>query len=147
MSRIKASPAESGIRYYGYYSNVSRGKRKMQDADKLIPSILEPDEPSEESRKNWARLIQKIYETNPLCCPKCQGRMKVISVIEQPEVIKKILKHLGLWEVKARPPPKTSAPQPNVHIDKSACPGATRLPVAAQTTQYSKRDFLRKKRW
>ena len=35
--------------------------------------------------------------------------MKVISVIEEEEVIKKILKHLGLWEKKARPPPKTRA--------------------------------------
>ena len=35
--------------------------------------------------------------------------MKVISVIEEEEVIKKILKHLGLWEKKARPPPKTGA--------------------------------------
>ena len=35
------------------------------------------------------------------------------------EVIKKILNHLGLWERKARPPPKTSVPQPNAHIDKS----------------------------
>jgi hypothetical protein len=34
-----------------------------------------------------------------------------------------LLKHLGLWERKARPPPKTSAPQPNAHIDKSARPG------------------------
>jgi hypothetical protein len=32
--------------------------------------------------------------------------MKVISVIEDQEVIKKILKHLGLWQVKPRPPPK-----------------------------------------
>ena len=44
---------------------------------------------------------------------------KSYIVIEQPEVIKKILKHLGLWEVKARPPPQTSTPQPNVQIDKS----------------------------
>jgi len=27
-----------------YYSNVSRGKRKMRDQDKVIPSILEPVE-------------------------------------------------------------------------------------------------------
>jgi len=33
--------------------------------------------------------------------------MKVISVIEDEEVIKKILKHLGLWDRKARPPSKT----------------------------------------
>ena len=32
--------------------------------------------------------------------------MKVISVIEDEDVIKKVLKHLGLWDLKARPPPK-----------------------------------------
>jgi hypothetical protein len=30
--------------------------------------------------------IQKIYEVDPLICPKCQGRMKVISFIEDREV-------------------------------------------------------------
>jgi hypothetical protein len=33
--------------------------------------------------------------------------MKVISVIENEDIIKKILKHLGLWDVKARPPPRS----------------------------------------
>ena len=35
--------------------------------------------------------------------------MRIISFIEDEEVIKKILKHLGLWDVKARPPPRASA--------------------------------------
>ena len=35
---------EQMVRYYGFYSNVSRGKRKKQDQDGLIPSILEPVE-------------------------------------------------------------------------------------------------------
>ncbi len=43
--------------------------------------------------------------------------------------VKKILKHLGLWDIKARPPPKAKAPQTNVHIDNSARPGATRLSI------------------
>ncbi len=120
---------EQMVRYYGYYSNVSRGKRKKQDQDDIIPSILKLEGSSKAFRKNWARLIQKIYETDPLCCPKCSGKMKILSFIEDPEVIKKILKHLGLWDIEARPPPKTSAPQPNVHIDKSARPGATTLYV------------------
>ncbi|MEW6668992.1 MAG: transposase [Thermodesulfobacteriota bacterium] len=30
---------------------------------------------------------------------------QLISFIEDPGVVKKILKHLGLWEVKPRPPP------------------------------------------
>ena len=35
------------------------------------------------------------------------------------EIIKKILKHLGLWEVKPRPPPKAKLPPQNVHLDYS----------------------------
>jgi len=107
------------VRYYGYYSNVSRDKRKKQDLDDIIPSILEPEGSSKAFRKNWARLIQKIYETDPLCCPKCSGKMKILSFIEDPEVIKKILKHLGLWDIKARPPPKATATPPDFHIDYS----------------------------
>jgi len=97
------------VRYYGYYSNVSRGKRKKQDQDGMLPSILEPDGSSKEYRRNWARLIQKIYEVDPLTCTKCQGKMRIIAFIEDEEVIKKILKHLGLWDVKPRPPPGTQA--------------------------------------
>jgi hypothetical protein len=40
-------------------------------------------------------LIQKVYEVDPLICPKCQGEMRVISVIEDQAIIKKILQHLG----------------------------------------------------
>ena len=57
-------------------------------------------------RRNWARLIQKIYEVNPLVCPKCQGAMRIIGSIEDPSVIRAILKHLGIWLVRSRPPPK-----------------------------------------
>ena len=65
---------EQMVRYYGYYSNVSRGKRKETEDDG-IPCILEADKSSKEYRKNWARLIQKIYEVDPLTCPKCgRGR-------------------------------------------------------------------------
>jgi hypothetical protein len=58
----------------------------MFDDDELIPSVLESDNSSKERRNNWARLIQKIYEVDPPTCPKCSGKMKVISVIEDQEV-------------------------------------------------------------
>jgi hypothetical protein len=47
----------------------------------------------------WAALIQRIYEIDPLKCPKCGGEMKFISFIEkhQADVIEKILKHCDLW--------------------------------------------------
>jgi hypothetical protein len=113
---------EQMVRYYGYYSNISRGKRKRQNQDDWIPCILEPDKNSKEYRRNWARLIQKIYEVDPLCCPKCHGPMRVISFIEDPQVIEKILKHLGLWELTPRPPPRSAKSQhlsTEPHIDYS----------------------------
>ena len=80
-STSRRPPGEGNqmVRYYGYYSNVSRGKRQKENQDGLIPCILEPSEDSKTYRKNWARLIQKIYEVDPLSCPKCQGVMRIIS--------------------------------------------------------------------
>jgi hypothetical protein len=73
---------EQMVRDYGYYNNVSRGKRKKENHDGLIPCILEPEENSKEYRKNWTRLIQKIYEVDPLTCPQCQGQMRIIRFTE-----------------------------------------------------------------
>jgi len=56
--------------------------------------------------------------------------MRVISVIDDEDVIKKILKHLGLWDRKARPPPKATGP-PNIQeykIDYSI----SQLPMSAR---------------
>jgi len=83
------------VRYYSYYYGVSRGKRKENEDDRVL-CILEADKSSKEYRKNWALLIQKIYENDRLICPKCRG-VRRISFIEDREVIKSILKHLGLW--------------------------------------------------
>jgi len=88
---------EQMVRYYGHYSNVSRGKRQKEGSDDAIPCILEPQGNVKAFRKSWSRLIQKIYEVDPLVCPKCQGTMRIISFIEDPSVIRDILNHLGLW--------------------------------------------------
>ena len=96
---------EQTVRYYGYYSNKSRGLRKKAETDDDIPGIVENEMSSKEWRQNWARLIQKIYEVDPLICPKCQGEMRIIAFIEDEAVIKKILKHLGLWETRNHDPP------------------------------------------
>ena len=51
-----------------------------------LPPLTKKDE---EFRQNWARLIQKVYEFDPLICPKCQGPMRIISFIEEIEIIEK----------------------------------------------------------
>jgi hypothetical protein len=96
---------EQMVRYYGFYSNVSRGLRQKENKDDLIPYVIEPEKNVKPNR-NWARLIQKIYEVDPLTCPQCRRVMRIISIIEDQEVINKILGHLGLWQTNQRPPPK-----------------------------------------
>ena len=50
-------------------------------------------------------MIKKVYEVDPLLCPKCQHQMHIIALIDQPDIIEKILKHLNLWQPKAHSPP------------------------------------------
>ncbi len=98
------------VRYYGFYSNKSRGLRKKAGTDDQVPALIDSDISRKDFRKNWARLIQKIYNVDPLLCPKCQGAMKIISFIEHKEVIEKILRHLGLWDTRNHDPPVRNTP-------------------------------------
>jgi len=43
--------------------------------------------------------------------------MRIRAFIEDEEVIEKILKHLGLWDLKVRPPPKMKAPSVRISSD------------------------------
>ena len=57
---------------------------------------------------NWARLIHKIFEVDPLLCPNCGKEMRIISFITEYNEIKKILKHIGEETQRAPPLPSIS---------------------------------------
>lgn len=44
------------------------------------------------------------YEVDPLTCPACGARMKVIAFITNYEVIDRIIQHLGVTFTSGRPP-------------------------------------------
>ncbi len=103
---------EHRVRYVGWYSNRARGERakarKDQDAPTTCAAPIEPvSEFATRARAAWARLIRKVYEADPLECPKCHGPMRVIALIDDPPVVQRILEHLGLWQPEAmeRSPP------------------------------------------
>jgi hypothetical protein len=93
------------VRYYGWYSNVSRGKRRKAQGEE--PATIEefPEVSASAAKRAWARLLKQVYEVDPLMCPRCTGPMRLIAFIEQPEVIEKILTHLGLWPIHIHSPP------------------------------------------
>jgi len=49
-----------------------------------------------EKAASWATLLHRVYEIDVLDCPDCGGRLRIVSAIEDPSVIRKILTHLGL---------------------------------------------------
>lgn len=56
-------------------------------------------------RRRWAELIRRIYEVDPLVCPRCGGTMRIIAFLTEPGVIRAILKHLAAKGLDARSPP------------------------------------------
>ncbi len=68
---------------YGRYSNAHRGKRKKRAAAMAAGGAggsattviqvqeSEAERPSTTSKANWARLIKKIFEADPMLCPSC----------------------------------------------------------------------------
>ena len=57
-------------------------------------------------RAPWAELLQRVFEVDALACPKCGGRMRVLSAITDPTVAGRILRCLAL---PARAPPLATA--------------------------------------
>jgi hypothetical protein len=93
---------ESITRYYGRYSSRRRGERA-----KLSPPPAEEHESDyrREFRKSgWAACIKRIYEVDPLECPKCKAQMRILAFIQDKHSIKDIMKAQGIPDFQAPPP-------------------------------------------
>lgn len=119
------------VRYVGWYSNRSRGNRRRMVAQPAEVTTREiENREAARVRSTWARLIHKVYEVDPLECPKCKGPMRVMALIDEKAVIRKILTHLGLWA-------------PQVESERGSGPRApdSREPVAPILTYHPVPDI------
>ena len=107
------------VRYYGHYSNATRGRLKKEVTEPVY-HIIEEDSPGG-LNKSWARLIQKIYEVDPLLCPRCGDKMRIIAFIEDYKVVKKILDYLSIYESQRERPPPRIEPAPDEFDDYIDC--------------------------
>ena len=99
------------VRYYGWYSNRARGERAKQQAEATEP--VNPDnlqvidvsdyQPRRLPSKKWRELIKQVWEVDPFDCPRCGAEMKLIALIDDNDVIEKILRHLNLRTQEALP--------------------------------------------
>jgi predicted glycosyl hydrolase (DUF1957 family) len=57
--------------------------------------VSAPNYVSLEHQTSATRLHAKVYEVDPMVCAKCDADMKGIAVIEGPDELKRILRHLA----------------------------------------------------
>jgi hypothetical protein len=87
----------------GKYSNKMRGQRdqraayEAKAADNAVEVIdVAEHQPRRIPSPKWRELIKKVWEADPLLCPKCSREMRIVALIDEREVIERILRHLGL---------------------------------------------------
>ena len=103
----------------GHYANAARGKRRKMGLEEPATPVVVDDAPERKTcRRAWAQLIYQVYEVDPLKCPQCGGRMRIIAFIQEREEIIRILKHLAMWPI--------AYPKP-CPIDARASPFAFKL--------------------
>jgi len=71
----------------------------------LSPAALRvvEEEPRRLPSKGWAAMTRKVYEVDPMVCPQCGARMKVIAFLTDYGVVDRIINHLKLTFVPERP--------------------------------------------
>ena len=51
----------------------------------------------------WAQRLKRVFNIDMEQCPHCKGKIKIISSVEQPDAIRKILEHLKQPQYKSEP--------------------------------------------
>ncbi len=92
------------VRYYGLYANAHRGKVRKAGRVPVALGMLEEELPRVPF-KGWAEMIRKVYEVDPMICPRCGGRMKVVAFLTEHAVVDRIIRHLKLTFAAEKPPP------------------------------------------
>ena len=103
------------VRYYGWYSNKMRGQRRKREEEEaaresaataeqgrgaVASAAIEIIEhlalkPRRIPSRSWRELIKKVWEVDPLLCPQCHHEMRIVSLINDAQIIERILLHVG----------------------------------------------------
>ncbi|WKZ57309.1 MAG: transposase [Bdellovibrionota bacterium] len=75
-------PYESLTRYYGWYSCRARGERAKYAP---VQDCAATEEQKTKPSVSWAACIKRIFEIDPLECPRCRGQMRIAAFLTDPK--------------------------------------------------------------
>ncbi len=112
------APRRHLLFYYGHYAHRVRGKRLKNQTQSQAPdeTVEEPTlSPARKAalRRRWAHLIQRVFEVDPLACDRCGGELRLVALITEPRVIRRILEHLRMPGLHNRAPPPAKPTPPS----------------------------------
>jgi len=67
----------------------------------------------------WAELMRRTFGLDVVACPRCDGRLRLVALIEQASVVQRILRHLGLPTEVPEARPARAPPRPLETGDQS----------------------------
>ena len=80
------------------------------------PTVDDAAERPRRRHHRWADLMRRTFEIDVLRCRRCGGRMRLLAIIDAPEVVRRILDRLGLPNEVPHPLPARSPPVHNEFV-------------------------------
>jgi len=111
LAAIVPRPRVHLTRFAGVFAPHFKHRAMVVPKPKAEPVEMKEDDKPPKSRISWARLLKRVFNVDIETCNLCGGRMKIIASIEDPQVIKKILEHLGIPSKLPIPWPARGPPQ------------------------------------
>lgn len=121
LAAIVPRPRVHLTRFAGVFAPHYKHRAMVVPKPKAGTPELKTDDQPSKSRISWARLLKRVFGIDVEICHLCGGQMKIIAAIEDPQVIKKILEHLGLPNKPPIPWP-ARGPPPGTHDDSQQFP-------------------------
>jgi len=91
-------------------------KRRLAEENGALgdeqPPLTTPPALRQVASATWRELIKRIWDVDPLICPRCGAEMAKLAVIKDLVIITKILRHMHLWE---EPPARGPSPGGTVY--------------------------------
>ena len=82
------------------------------------PSAAVTESPESENRQGegrgwrWADLMRRVFAVDVLACPGCNGRLRLVAVLDTSVATARILQHVGLPTEVPKPAPARASPAP-----------------------------------
>ena len=128
LSQHVPKPRQHTVTYSGYYANAA-GNLKKKEEDEEKPQEAEAPKMSGFKLYTWRELIHRVYNVDPLACPKCGLEMKRRRTMRGEE-LKEFLSAINKLGYPPRPPPTPPPELDDAHqVDvPNACPPSQNFP-------------------